>query len=642
MKNFFYSILLGSIFLFLIGSANGTELVPLSSGGINNLPAILQDNNVKLTEVSNDVQSESPVPTANKIKYVVVRDFDTYADSAYWLSLSGMQQYKDFAKFVNWNDLSNGLLNINDLQMVILPMGVQPLTKTHVTKLKDLIAKNKRILIAGHSILYYAFDDASGFKDAAVQDFLSNDLGIKYTRNTPLCRQEGNTLYYWSFTIHGDFADPIGKSIRKWCNIGFKQPDGTVWPPLVNVLFCNTFLSKDSSKYFWVEHFKRADDDPRTDTIVATRTTIGDSARVILYSIGFDAFAGEIPRSTLLERCIVWATEDIAPDGPQVQVDPLRMDFSFVPIGETRTADLLIKNVGNQPLKMEEIDFFDDAGAFTLTKGGFKSGSKIVTLKTGETYTVTVQFKPTQKQNYAGILTVKSNSVYYNFKDIDIVGVGGKDVSGPKIEATGNGTIDFGKIYSSSKDIELKIRNTGESELIIDKLKIIESDDAAFLFPQTINVPFSIAALDSNKNSIKVRFALRPTQKIYKGKIQIHSNATNSADYFIDLIGEVVADPGYVNDGKAETDDGSFKMSVTPNPGFEKSMLKYSLVSSDKDVSIKLYSVDGNEIVRIYSGNLSAGEYSFDFNMLNLPTGTYNVVSKVGEKRIVLPVIIVK
>jgi len=632
MKKLFYMLILAGLVCFAF-SAGKAQLQPKEQAY-----SIFNEKGIVLLSHESDramqAIKDKSEPLATKIKYVVVQDYDHFADSAYWMNLSQMEQYKDFAKFINFSDLSNGTIKMNDLQMVVLPMGLRPLTATIVTKLKDLIQKKKRILLTGDAILYYAFNPASQFKDPEVQDFLMNTLGIKYPITTPVSKQEGNTLYWWSFNIHGNATDPIGRGIRKFCNEGSRVPPDTTWWPLAGFLALDVFQSADITKYFQVEHFKRADDDPRTDTLVATRMVLNDSARVVFYSIGFEAFAGDIPRSTLLERCITWCTEDIAPDGPQVQVDPLRMDFGYLPVADTMSLPLVVKNVGNQPLIIDEIDFFDDGDAcFTLTSGGFRSGTKKVTLKTGDTYLVTVMFKPKDKINYAGILTVKSNSVYYKYYDIDVVGVGGKDVSGPKIDVSGGATMDFDTISTSNKNMDLVIHNKGESDLIIDKLKVIENDDDVFNFPQTINVPFTVGPNDSNHTPIKVRFSLRTDQRMYKGKIQIHSNATNAPDFFIDLVG-VIGAPSSVSDGKTSSNDGMFNMSVSPNPVNNNSKLNYSLSGMlVRNLNIDIFDIHGGKILNLYSGVLQPGDYQFDVSNLSLAPNVYVVIAELdGEK----------
>ncbi len=609
--------------------ATGDDVLPF----LKKAPEAIMDRDMSLLD--NKVPDK---PLANKVKFVVIRDYDHYADSAYWRHITEMSAYRDFAQYVSFSELTNGSINMNDLQMVILPMGDAPLTKPIVTKLKDLIQKKKRLLLTGNAILSYAFHPSSQYKDPDVQDFLLNSLGMQYLGFKLVSRQEGSTIYYWSFTIHGNAEDVIGKGVRKFCNEGFTTYNETWWPLRYPVLGVDVFKSIDTSKYRQCEHFKRFDDDERTDTIVATRTILNDSARVVFFSMGFEAFAGDIPRSTLLERCMIWCTEDIAPDGPQVQCDPLRMDYGYVPIGESVESDMIVKNIGNQPLTIDEIDFFDDADAcFVVSKNGFKTGAKKVTLKTGQTYTVTVKFTPKEKKTYEGILTVISNSTYENYKDVNVVGIGGKDITGPKIGTNFKTLINFDTITASRRDVDLYIYNTGETELVVDYFKIIENDDDAFSFPQTINVPFSIAANDSNHTPYKVRFSLRTAQREYKGKIRIHSNASNEADFFIDLVG-VVGEPGYVNDGKAGSSDKSFEMKLSSVPANDGSYLKFICGSlQPKNLTIKLYDIQGRELNTLFSGTVQSSENSVNLSGLNLRSGSYTLIAIYGQEKISLP-----
>ena len=424
----------------------------------------------------------------------------------------------------------------------------------------------------------------------------------------------------------------------KFCNQGNKSPEGD-WFPLNYLFFVNTFESTDKSKYFQSEHFKRGDMDVRTDTLVATRTVLNDSARFVFYSIGFDAFAGDIPRYYLLQRCIMWCVEDMAPDGAQVQVDPLRLDYSYVAPGDTLTQDLVVKNIGNQPLIIEEISFFDDAdGVFKLTKGGFLSGSKTVTLKTGQTYSVSVLFQPKEKRAYLCTLTIKSNSVYNNYKDVDVVGTGLRDISGPKLAIGDSAILNFGLLTVAKKELPIRIYNKGESDLIISKFEIIGKDSSAFNFPLGMKLPFSISG---GRDTTKiVRFSLRTEKRVYSAQIHLVCNAGDSPDTLIQLIGEI-GDPGYVSDGNTGSNDGLFQMEVAPNPAIEKSILTYKLLGNNsKALSIKLFDLNGQKISDIYNGDLLPGEYSYNLKTSNLPAGTYLITAQYGDQKLVLNVIV--
>lgn len=576
-------------------------------------------------------------------KYIFFNNFDPeYAQSAYldnFQSYDGLIDYAPYVLSVPFNDATFAQHPITDFDLAIFPMGDYPLNyksgnSSVIKKIKKMIDAGKNVLITGRQILYRALAPSGGDKDPEVIDFLENTMGIEYIKRKKVYKVEGNTTTWWSFIIHGHFGDPIGKSIRKGCNMTYNG-----WDPLAYVMSLDVFFSKYKDKYFQVEHFIYHDGLERNDTIVATRTEIGKS-RVVLYAMGFEAFAGAVPRGSLLHRCMVWTLGNIKPDGAVLQFDPVYMDFERVQIDSTRELPLTIKNIGKKDLVITETSFFDNPDdAFKITEGEIKSSDTPVTLKTDETHFMKVSFTPKNKVDYAALLSIYSNSVTGNIKDINCLGIGGQETTGPKIETNFGKFIDFGKLRKGrSKTVNLTFYNPGEKELTVQTCKMDTSmrDHDLFTFAQVLNTPFFVQPGDSI--IVKVKFAaVNDETRIYKGKIIIECDALNDPAFDIKMQGEIIE--------FTDVDDNHnnpASLQVLPNPVNGNEFHIRLDVKQSIDTHLDMYITDmlGNRVAEIITGQVSEELNTFTADASQLSSGVYFIVADIGLKRIIKRMIV--
>jgi hypothetical protein len=411
--------------------------------------------------------------------------------------------------------------------------------------------------------------------------------------------------------------------------------------PLANYLALDVFKSKDVNKYFEVEHFIYRDDELRNDTIVATRTEVGTS-RIVLYSIGFESIAGEIPRASLLYRCMVWALGNIKPDGAVLQNDPPNVDFERIPIDSTRTIEIQINSIGKLDLELTETSFFENPDdVFSIVSGEIKPGKK-VTLKNGQNYKMVLGFKAKAKQQYNGTLSIYSNSITGNIKDINVQGIGGQDNSGPKISTSYGKLIDFGKVKkSTSKTVDLKIFNDGDKELTIQKfhMDLTMPDNDRFTFAQGMNYPFFVKVKDSV--IVKVKFAATlDEERVYNGKINVECDAKNDAQFSIALQGEIGPFVG-VNEPIAVTGE-NFSMNISPNPASDNSVLTCNLQNGSAKMNLYLTDLSGAKLMQIAQTVMNSGEQKFSISTQALANGKYFVVAEIDGKTFVTNFIVSK
>lgn len=579
---------------------------------------------------------------ANPYKYILFNNFDTqFANDAYakyFTDEAYTDTYAKFARVAPFSASTFSQYKITDYDLAIFPLGDLPLNASVgglniLQKIREMIAAEKNVMITGRKYLWYAFDPSSSDKNSEVQRFLTDTLGIRYITNLPFHRIQGNTITWWSFWIRGDLECQIGKNIVKWCNIGFNT--GTeVWWPLANYMSVNVFQTLNKEKFSPVDHVIRTNNAYATDTLVGIKAEWGKS-RIAAWSMGFEGFAGDIPRGTLLYRAMVWLLGNIPPDGPVLSIEPLRIDFGHVPVDSTRDIDLELRSIGTENLIIKETSWWEEDKAFSIVAGEVKI-NKPVTLKKGQSHKLTVRFAPkVDKQTYNAQLSIYTNSLP-DYRYIDVVGTAGKGNQGPII-ATNHGTkMDFGKLKMPElkKDDSLFIRNDGDMELNINYLKIEENDDDAFNFHQVVKVPISIKPKDSVL--IIVRFSYRQQERIYKGLIKISSDAINAKDFFIELEGEIVPSLS-VRDNIFKSKDKLLELSISPNPFNKSLVLNYSAFENlSENVGIVVYDLLGNEHYR--TQKLITGEGSLNIN-LNSNRGIYFLVANYKDERILIPLI---
>ena len=583
--------------------------------------------------------------SAQEKKYIFFNNFDPeFVQSAYldnFNTYPGLQDYKPYLLTVPFNDATFAKYNITDFDLAIFPMGDYPLSYTSgnskvITKIKEMIAAGKNVIITGRQILYRALAPAGNAKDPEVIDFLENTMGVEYIHRKKVYKVEGNTTYWWSFIIHGHFGDPVGKSIRKGCNMTYNGGD-----PLAYYMSLDIFFTRDKEKNPQVEHFIYNDGQERNDTIVATRTEIGKS-RVVLYAMGFEAFAGEIPRASLLHRCMVWTLGNIKPDGAVIQFDPVFLDFGRVAIDSTRVLPISISNIGKEDLEITETSYFDNPDdAFSIVEGEIKPGDPSVTLKTGETYDMKISFTPKKKTDYSALLSFYSNSITGNIKDVVCQGVGGSEPAGPKISTNFGKLIDFGKLRKGrSKTVNLTFYNEGEKELTVQTCKMDTSmpDQDLFTFAQVVNTPFFVQPGDSV--IIKVKFAaVEEETRIYNGRIIIECNALNDPNFFIDLKGEIIQ--------LTDVDDNTpsnVKVSVMPNPVSANEFTVNLQLNESRTANVKMYITDisGRIVKEIFYGVTNNSVKAFAVDASEFADGLYLIVTEVDTKKIITKLLINK
>ncbi|MGC9078272.1 MAG: choice-of-anchor D domain-containing protein [Candidatus Kapaibacteriota bacterium] len=580
---------------------------------------------------------------AEQPKYILFDNLErkNFVDSAYWIYLTDPTFMPEIAPYVvrePFNDLTLQKYNLTDFDVAIFLLGDNKLnTKVGnasvLNAIRQMIRAGKNCLIIGRNVLYYAFNPQGGDLNPEVQKFLSDTLGIDYLTRVYVSRQSGNEITYWSFNVRGAFGDPVGQSIIKWCNIGF-QAGSETWYPLAIYLAFDVFKSKDPQKFPPVDHFIRTNNAVPNDTIVGIRTEWG-TARLCFWSIGFEAFAGDIPRGYQLARAMNWLKGNIAPDGAAYDIDPNIVDFGEIQPGKSDTIEVTITSTGKLDLKIEEIDFWDNPDSvFEIISGKI---TKPITLKRGQKYSFAVKFTPKDRIAYRGSISIKTNALNNEYYYLDVWGYGGGvEAKGPILETNfPENKIDFGKVKKpTSKIVELVLKNVGDKTLEISEFQIDTTykDHERFDFAQVLQTPIYIEPNDSFK--VKVRFsAATQEERVYYGRIKVVTNAKSNNNFFIELQGEV---EGFVS----VNDELSMSFNVGYNPLEKAIEVVFDDETKIKQGKILIVNSIGQLIKTYIPDSFLEGKIKLSCDQIS--SGTYFIIVHADNGFYVKPIAIIK
>ncbi|MEI6598494.1 MAG: T9SS type A sorting domain-containing protein, partial [bacterium] len=227
-------------------------------------------------------------------------------------------------------------------------------------------------------------------------------------------------------------------------------------------------------------------------------------------------------------------------------------------------------------------------------------------------------------------------------KDIELLGVGGIDNSGPKIATNFGKLIDFGKVKkATSKTVDLKIFNDGDKELTIQQFKmdLTMPDNDRFTFAQGMNYPFFVKVKDSV--TVKVKFAATiDEERVYNGKIIVECDAKNDPQFSIDLKGEIGPFVG-VDEPIAVTGE-NFSMNISPNPASDNSELTCNLQNGSAKMNLYLTDLSGAKLMQISQTVMNSVEQKFSISTQALANGKYFVVAEIDGKTFVTNFIVSK
>ncbi len=488
-------------------------------------------------------------------KYLVFTNFVTTAEmnfgqDFYYETIANLQRFGDYTVGAPFSDATFEQYDVSEMEAIIIPLGDYPLNIATnggvglIGLMNQMLDAGKKVFLIGDFILFHAFDQraSSQTRVQIAQDFIHNRLGAdKITvpaKPDFVSWTSGGTTTWVGFHMRGTHNDPFHSMLIN-CNFEYIENTGVKFYPLRKeiTMHLDIFFLKDESGAMPYMHWTGLESTHfLTDTLTGSRAEFGDG-RIIYLGKGVEYYCGEGVREYTLRFGLDWLMEHVPEEGPVISFESSSIDFGTVKVGESVETDFSFSNIGNQPMVVDEA-FIDanDGDAFEILEGEILG--KQETFNFQDTHTVKFRFTPQEERDYTGWFKIKCNAI--NKKEIIIwlEGIGGTG-SGPKLQINyPDNTIDFGTVWPpNSKEMPLKLHNTGDQELKIEELKIVENDDETFGFPQVVSVPFYIQP--QSEIPIYVRFGLRPEAREYNGKIYIRSNAIQNEEMYIDLVAKI-------------------------------------------------------------------------------------------------------
>ena len=244
---------------------------------------------------------------------------------------------------------------------------------------------------------------------------------------------------------------------------------------------------------------------------------------------------------------------------PTISLANTSLDFGEdVPVDESRTLTLVVKNTGDRDLSITGMKSDLDGVTFSVTE---------ISVATGDSATVDITFTPAGDGPFSGTITISSNdpdnrTVTVSFSGIAVI------VQPPTINVPVT-TLDFGGDVpvNESRTLTLVVKNTGDEELSITGM---ESDLEGVTIGMT---EFMVAADDSA--SIDITFT--PVERgPFSGTITIISNDPENESITVSISGtvivvDIVARADFDNDGEVGFSDfvAFARVFNTDNPTFD-------------------------------------------------------------------------
>ena len=259
---------------------------------------------------------------------------------------------------------------------------------------------------------------------------------------------------------------------------------------------------------------------------------------------------------------------------PDIEVDPLALDFGAVTVGETINKNIVVSNNGDAVLNVTNIESSNIA--FTVNITSFD-------LNVGEDTTVVVSFSPTEAEGYTGELTITSNDPNEGTTVVSLAGSG--VIYYPDIDVD-HTSLDFGTVTVGESAAQMiVVSNIGDAVLSVTD---ITSSNAAFTVDITA---FNIYPGETQE--VNVTFA--PTDmEAYSGDLTITSNDPDEENVVIALSGEGMIYQPVISVSPMELDFDTVLVEQSETKSFVVSNIGNAalnvtdIVSSDDDFTVNI------------------------------------------------------
>lgn len=480
---------------------------------------------------------------ADHPKYVVFGNLDTplLNNSGAELLDAIKQLYYDPIKnspigsdciFANFDDAFFSQYDITKFEACIFPMGDKSLDYqtsggiSVIGKLMEIKAAGNCAIIIGRKLLSQGFSGSSQTKN-----FLTNIMGITdYSTHSLL---SGGT--YKLYSTKGVLDDPVGQAI-------FKQGNGKY---AENGNWGETWVYRDKIEYFEMNETenKVATDwfSWETDNITVvnqgnTGQLIGCRAQdgynmFILWTQSFDNYnsVGSIPRaSTQLWQSLIWFADNRPHTDAYLKLKKGDLSFNGVAVGSSEDQLLEFSNTGVKDLVIDDIYIFEmeDPSIFQIVEGW--DGNEI-TLKPGESGSLTIRFSPDEDREFNDFLYISSNSDGGKEDEVRLYGKGGEVIPDGAFYKFQNDSLFAKELGLAEKDtLVAVIQSVGTDNVTIVEVDIVDNPLLAFSFLNEEDSKTPIFIDVDKTHAINVLFVPLEIGETYTARLKVTS--TNNLD----------------------------------------------------------------------------------------------------------------
>ncbi|MCL5990975.1 MAG: choice-of-anchor D domain-containing protein [Bacteroidetes bacterium] len=460
-------------------------------------------------------------------------------DDLYYLPVKNSVEYGQYYVKLPFSDATFASYPITNFDLAVFPMGDTPLNYTTpggisvLSKIKEMEAAGRRVIIIGRSLLWKAFQSQP---NQQVQSFFYNYLGVddvfSMTTHTPIT----NGWRYDGYTINGYPSDPISDDARKWANCRRSSYGSDWYDPWKWTKEVEAFrIRNDTTKYIPIEWASKVIDDyaiirqPISDTTMGCRV-FTDNSKMVFWCFGFEYLNAWISISLAqseLRQAFKWLLFDVPKIEAYAMLVPNPVYYGAVSIDTIKIQGIKVTNWGRKKLSVNDVYTFgyEDPDIFTvLNPNPFE-------LQPLDTHTVFIKFSPKEEKSYLEILTFESNSYLSSSQDVELKGLGGPEKQqGPAIAV--EDTVYFDTTDVKSFDIKpVTIYSIGTSELILLDKKITDNGGGVFTFNTTEDSKSGIAIQPGTTHVFNVRFVPQTYNTESTGQIKLNSNRKGDNPY---------------------------------------------------------------------------------------------------------------
>ena len=313
-------------------------------------------------------------------------------------------------------------------------------------------------------------------------------------------------------------------------------------------------------------------------------------------------------------------TTDFVPDPATIEVSTTLVDYGDVPQGSSKTMNIVVESVGDEPLEIYGVDHFDpdaESKGFKIVAGG------AATLAKGETMTIEVEFTPAATGEAVSDITITCNDEQQAFILVDLRGVG-TEAGGGAVLGLDTPEMMFGDVATDMSATLSGTITSGSQDtpLIISALNFGSGAAAQgfrLVSPAAGDLPITLSG--GQTMTIAIEFAPTALGPV-TNELTIVSNAANPALSSIALSGVGVDATTSVDEEIARRAGLTAEL---PEGGNIVNGRFNLLLELERAAAVRMTIVDmsGRAVKHLAVQQLAAGRSTTAIDLSDLPQGVY-------------------